>query len=222
MVQDLVRLVVGHQGRVVLETEFPDDVHRGDREVPRRRTNPSRPGSGALLEYVGAAQREFSLLGRLEGPDSLVNPAVHRDLVAFGRIAAYLVGVQQRGHRGDEERRRNPSVGQQRQDPPRPHPGAELPLGKLAWPDLAVPERDGLVIRVERQGHRHASPARPLGRQRAARPDVLDVPTPGGLVPPPRRDLSHHSLLACADPGIPTIVPPGATVSGESARGSSS
>src|SRR6185437_15563354 len=89
VVQDLVRLVVGHQGRIVLEAEFLDDVHRRDREVPRRRTNPSWPGSGAVLQYVGAAQRQFSLLGRLEGPDSLVNPAVHCDLVAFGRIAAY-------------------------------------------------------------------------------------------------------------------------------------
>ena len=73
---------------------------------------------------------------------SWIQPCI-ADLVAFGRVAAHLVGVQQRGYRRHEERRRYPSVGQQRQDPPRPHPRPNSPWE--SFPGPISPSRSGMV-----------------------------------------------------------------------------
>src|SRR5207253_8806668 len=58
---DLVGLVVGHQRRVVPQTELADDAERCRAEVPRWRAYSDRPNAGQLLERVEGAPGQLAL-----------------------------------------------------------------------------------------------------------------------------------------------------------------
>ena len=183
----LVRLVVGHQRRVVDQAELLDDGEGVVGEIPARRADTDRPDPAQLLQrrHCTGGQVELVLAG--EQHVALVDPAVHADLVPGCDVRLHLVRVQQRGHGGHEEAGGHPVFGEQPQDLGHRDPRAVLPLRELAGPRLTVAQRDRFVVRVEGDRHRRPGLARPARwRQSGTGPDAPHRTAPRRLVPLPR------------------------------------
>ena len=194
-----VRILVGHQRRVVEKSQLLLDGQRGGAEVPRGGTKSARTPAGDLLERVRGAEQQIALdVGRKRRVD-LVDPAVKGDFMARGHHAALLLLVKKGRDRGNEERRVDRVAVKEREDPWNPDAAAEFAPAQPADRTAAVPEFVRLVIAVEGKSHGASRAARPgPGPQGSAGPDVVDDGAPRGVRPFPgllRLDVFTHEML---------------------------
>src|SRR5262249_15138591 len=98
----------------------------------------------------------------------LMDPAVDADLVSLGDDAALLIGMNERRHGRDVERRLDAVALEQLQDARHPDAIAVLPPGEPADRLAAVAQLIRLMVAVKGQRDRAARAARPA--RRAQRP----------------------------------------------------
>ena len=156
------------------------------REIPGRRADADRTLARDLLQHVGRAHLQVALGGLGQDRIALVDPAVDADLVALGRDAALLVGMEHGRDRRHVEGRGHGVLLQQRQDARDAGAVAVLALAQAADRFAAFAQLAGLVIGVERDRHGAARAARPhVGPQRPAGAHALDDAAPALLGPLP-------------------------------------
>ena len=189
----LIGVVVAHQGTVVEQPHLPDDPQRVDREIPAGRAHPDRRAPGQPFQNLGGAQIDRTLRLIVQVRVLLVDPGMQADLVAVLRHRAHLILMQQGGDAGVEEGRGDGVPRQKRADARHALARAVLALADPHRAGIAVAQRDGFVIRVERQRHGAASAIGPMGwLEAAARPGAFDHAAPGRLGPFPRSDRVRH------------------------------
>ena len=142
-------VVVGHQRRVVGEPGRGDQLERRRAERPVRRPPAARPRTTDPLHGGDAPVEDLALLVPRHGGEVLVEPAVAGELVAAG---------EDRLGRGRERLERVPrhepggrdaAVREQREDPRRADPHAELRVRQL---DRRIAAADAVGDRVVVEG----------------------------------------------------------------------
>ena len=147
-------------------------------------------------QRLGGAECQVAFrLARQRGV-GLVDPGMDADLVAVVGGRAHLLGMQQRRHRGIEERRRHRLALQQLADARHGLAVAVLALADAHRAFVGVAQRDRLVIRVEADRHRAARAVRPgLRLQAASGAGTADDAPPGGLGPLPGLAFGVSGLI---------------------------
>src|SRR5919108_707139 len=139
------------QRRAVREPELAEEPERGGRELASRRAEPDRPQL-QRLQRADAAREHVRLLPGLEPGPLLVAPAVIADLVPRSGDRRQRLRIQLGVEPLDEERRAQPRLLEQREDPrQRPRHG-EVPAERLALGVLAARQLGDLAEVVERDG----------------------------------------------------------------------
>ena len=206
VLEDLVRVVVGHQRGIVEQPHLAADRQRMRAEVPRWRADADRADTGDLLERVGRTHLQLALGVARQLAVALVDPAVNADLVALGDVRALFVGIQQRDHGGHEEARLDVRPIEQRADARQGGAGAVLAPAELARRGPPSAQRARLVVRIERQRDRAARAVLPARRlQRAAGAHLADDAAPLRLGPLPGQILARGRHAVCRHRPAPFV-----------------
>src|SRR3954451_7248135 len=184
--QELIAIDIGHQRRVVLETHLLGDGERLRAEVPRRRADADRPDAANLLQRVGGAHLQLSLVLRRQLGVALVDPAMDANLMTLGDQAALLLPIKERGDRGHEKARPDARAPQDFQDARDSLPGTVLPLREAPDRLAAIAQLVRVVIGIERERHGAAGAAVPAFRlERPPGAHLLDDAAPLLVLPLP-------------------------------------
>ena len=185
---NFVRLVVGHQRRVVEQPELADDAQRARAEVPRRRAHAHRRHTGDLFERSVArnASSRSSCCGSC-WLRSWIQPCMPISWPS-SITAALLVGMQQGDTAGTKNSQARCVLVEKLRMRGTPTREPYSPCESLPGLSSRVAQRDRLVVGVEGQRHAHPGPALPARRaQRPAGADLLDAGAPPAFFPGPGR-----------------------------------
>lgn len=160
-VEQLVRVVVGHERAVVQETHLPLDLQRCGREIPGRCPHADGPHASDAFQCVGRPKMQVPLYILGQGGVQLVDPAVEPDLVSLGDELALLFRMKQGSDCRNEKGRASTMATQRGTDARYADPAAILAPREPAYRLATVPQFVGLMIAIEGEGHRDACAAWP-------------------------------------------------------------